>query len=75
MLLYPNSQPTLLSENLHGNTEIKKTNESYMLQKGITCFELRLFIYLLINFVYRIHSILCWGSQAGLILIFTAVGT
>lgn len=48
MLLYPNSQPTLLSENLHGNTEIKKTNESYMLQKGITCFELRLFIYLLI---------------------------
>lgn len=45
MLLYPNSQPTLLSENLHGNTEIKKTNESYMLQKGITRFELRLFIY------------------------------
>lgn len=48
MLLFPNSQPTLLSENLHGNTEIKKNNESYMLQKGITCFELRLFIYLLI---------------------------
>lgn len=45
MLLYPNSQPTLLSENLHGNTKIKKTNESYMLQKGITCFELGLFIY------------------------------
>lgn len=48
MLLFPNSQTTLLSENLHGNTEIKKNNESYMLQKGITCFELRLFIYLLI---------------------------
>lgn len=48
MLLFPNSQLTLLSENLHGNTEIKKNNESYMLQKGITCFELRLFIYLLI---------------------------
>lgn len=48
MLLFPNSQPTLLSENLHGNTEIKKNNESYMLQKGITCFELRLFIYLFI---------------------------
>lgn len=44
MLLFPNSQP--LSENLHGNTEIKKNNESYTLQKGITCFELRLFIYL-----------------------------
>lgn len=44
-----------------------------MLQKGITCFELRLFIYLLI--LWTEDSILCWGSQAGLILIFTAVGT
>lgn len=74
MLLYPNSQPTLLSENLHGNTEIKKDQWKLHVAKRYYLFWAKI-IYLLINFVYRIHSILCWGSQAGLILIFTAVGT